>query len=41
MRIISQLINRLGENVSVIDNTANQVVYQSNVVASQDADIII
>lgn len=41
MRIISKLINRLGENVSLIDNPASQVVNPAAIISSNDADLII
>lgn len=40
MRIISKLINRLGENVSVIENAASQIISPIANVSSKDSDLI-
>lgn len=42
MRIISKLINKLGENVSYIENSASQIPTQpNNYNASNDTGILI
>ena len=41
MRIISKLINKLGENVSVIENSASNIINPTAHVSSNDADLIL
>jgi DNA-binding beta-propeller fold protein YncE len=41
MRIISKLINNLGENVSVIDGPNNKITSQIGVPNSNDTDLIV